>query len=196
MSAGEAPAAELAVEADDPLVPLVDLARRLQERCLAAGLTVAAAESCTGGLVTHVLTEVPGSSNYLLGGVVSYADRAKTELLGVDPDHLAAHGAVSAQVARAMAHGARERFGADLGVAVTGIAGPDGGSDAKPVGLTYVAVADEAGVEVRRLLWAGERSDNKRASAGAALELLLARAGDRASARKDPSGRTRSSERE
>jgi len=196
MSAGEAPAAELAMEADDPLVPLVDLARRLQERCLAAGLTVAAAESCTGGLVTHVLTEVPGSSAYLLGGVVSYADRAKTELLGVDPDHLAAHGAVSAQVARAMANGARVRFGADLGVAVTGIAGPDGGSDAKPVGLTYVAVADEEGVEVRRLLWAGERSANKRDSAGAALELLLARAGERASARKDPPGRTRSSERE
>ena len=196
MSAGEAPAAELAMEADDPLVPLVDLARRLQERCLAAGLTVAAAESCTGGLVTHVLTEVPGSSAYLLGGVVSYADRAKTELLGVDPDHLAAHGAVSAQVARAMANGARERFGADLGVAVTGIAGPDGGSDAKPVGLTYVAVADEAGVEVRRLLWAGERSANKRDSAGAALELLLARAVERASARKEPPGRTRSSERE
>ena len=196
MSAGEAPPAALAMEADDPLVPLVDLARRLQERCLAAGLTVAAAESCTGGLVTHVLTEVPGSSAYLLGGVVSYADRAKTELLGVDPDHLAAHGAVSAQVARAMANGVRQRFGADLGVAVTGIAGPDGGSDAKPVGLTYVAVADEAGVEVRRLLWAGERSANKRDSAGAALELLLARAGERASARNDQPGRTRSSERE
>ena len=196
MSAGEAPPAALAMEADDPLVPLVDLARRLQERCLAAGLTVAAAESCTGGLVTHVLTEVPGSSAYLLGGVVSYADRAKAELLGVDPDHLAAHGAVSAQVARAMANGVRQRFGADLGVAVTGIAGPDGGSDAKPVGLTYVAVADEAGVEVRRLLWAGERSANKRDSAGAALELLLARAGERASARNDQPGRTRSSERE
>jgi PncC family amidohydrolase len=196
MSAGEAPTVELASEASDPLVPLIDLARRLQERCLAAGLTVAAAESCTGGLVTHVLTEVPGSSAYLLGGVVSYADLAKTELLGVDPDHLAAHGAVSAQVARAMANGARERFGADLGVAVTGIAGPDGGSDAKPVGLTYVAVADEAGVEVRRLLWAGERSANKRDSAGAALELLLARAGERANARQDPLDQTRSSERE
>jgi PncC family amidohydrolase len=196
MSAGEAPPAELAVEANDPPVALVELARRLQERCLAAGLTVAAAESCTGGLVTHVLTEVPGSSGYLLGGVVSYADRAKTELLGVDPDHLAAHGAVSAQVARAMANGARERFGADLGVAVTGIAGPDGGSDAKPVGLTYVAVADEEGVDVRRLVWAGERSANKRDSAGAALELLLARAGERAGARKEPPGRTRSPERE
>jgi PncC family amidohydrolase len=174
MSLTDAPAAD--VEAVDSLVSLVDAARRLQDRCVAAGLSVAAAESCTGGLLTHILTEVSGSSAYLLGGVVSYGDRAKIELLGVDASHLAAHGAVSAQVVRAMAHGARERFGADLGVAITGIAGPDGGTEAKPVGLTYVAVADEAGVEVRRLLWSGERSANKRDSAGAALELLLARA--------------------
>jgi PncC family amidohydrolase len=174
MSSGEAPA--VVSEAADQLAPLVEVARRLQERCVAAGLSVAAAESCTGGLLTHILTEVPGSSGYLLGGVVSYADRTKVELLGVDPDHLAAHGAVSAQVARAMARGARARFGADLGVAITGIAGPDGGSDSKPVGLTYVAVADGEDVEVRRLQWGGERSANKRESAGAALELLLARA--------------------
>lgn len=174
MSQGEAPA--VVSEAADQLAPLVEAASRLQERCVAAGLSVAAAESCTGGLLTHILTEVPGSSGYLLGGVVSYADRAKVELLAVDPDHLAAHGAVSAQVARAMAKGARERFGADLGVAITGVAGPDGGSDSKPVGLTYVAVADGEGVEVRRLQWGGERSANKRDSAGAALELLLARA--------------------
>jgi nicotinamide-nucleotide amidase len=194
MSPGEAPAADVAVETIDVLVPLVDVAARLQERCLAAGLTVAAAESCTGGLLTHILTEVPGSSAYLLGGVVSYADRAKIDLLGVDADHLGAHGAVSAQVARAMAQGVRERFGADLGVAITGIAGPDGGSDAKPVGLTYVAVADDAGVEVRRLQWSGERSANKRDSAGAALELLLARADDTASARSQAAARTRAPE--
>jgi PncC family amidohydrolase len=195
MSPGEAPAADDAIEAVDLLAPLVDVARRLQERCLAAGLTVAAAESCTGGLLTHLLTEVPGSSAYLLGGVVSYGDRAKIELLGVDADHLAAHGAVSAQVARAMAQGARDRFGADLGVAITGVAGPEGGSDAKPVGLTYVAVADGAGVEVRRLQWGGERSANKRDSAGAALELLLARADSRAAAPDAEDAGTRSSER-
>lgn len=195
MSPGEAPTADETIEAVVLLAPLVDVARRLQERCLAAGLTVAAAESCTGGLVTHLLTEVPGSSAYLLGGVVSYADRAKIELLGVDADHLAAHGAVSAQVARAMAQGARDRFGADLGVAITGVAGPDGGSDAKPVGLTYVAVADEAGVEVRRLQWSGDRSANKRDSAGAALELLLARADSRAGAPAVEAAGTRSSER-
>jgi PncC family amidohydrolase len=195
MSPSEAPTADDAIEAADLLAPLVDVARRLQERCLAAGLTVAAAESCTGGRLTHVLTEVPGSSAYLLGGVVSYADQAKIELLGVDADHLAAHGAVSAQVARAMAQGARDRFGADLGVAITGVAGPDGGSDAKPVGLTYVAVADEAGVEVRRLQWSGERSANKRDSVGAALELVLARADGRAGAPADEAAGTRSSER-
>jgi PncC family amidohydrolase len=194
MSPGEAPAADVAVETVDLLAAMVEVAGRLQERCLAAGLTVAAAESCTGGLLTHILTEVPGSSAYLLGGVVSYADRAKIELLGVDADHLGAHGAVSAQVAKAMAQGARERFGADLGVAITGIAGPDGGSDAKPVGLTYVAVADDAGVEVRRLQWSGERSANKRDSASAALELLLARADDTASTRAQAAARTRASE--
>jgi PncC family amidohydrolase len=174
MSPSDAPAVD--PEAADALTSLVEAARQLQERCTAAGLFVAAAESCTGGLLTHVLTEVPGSSAYLLGGVVSYADRAKVELLGVDPDQLAAHGAVSAQVARAMAQGARERLRADLAVAITGVAGPDGGSDAKPVGLTYVAVADEAGVEVKRLLWTGDRSANKRDSTAAALELLLAHA--------------------
>jgi PncC family amidohydrolase len=194
MSPGEAPTADVAVETIDLLAPMVEVAGQLQERCLGAGLTVAAAESCTGGLLTHILTEVPGSSAYLLGGVVSYADRAKIELLGVEEDHLAAHGAVSAQVAKAMAQGVRERFGADLGVAITGIAGPDGGSDAKPVGLTYVAVADDAGVEVRRLQWSGERSANKRDSASAALELLLARADDTASARAQAAARTRAPE--
>jgi nicotinamide-nucleotide amidase len=184
MSPSDAPAVD--PEAVDAFAVLVEAARRLQERCTTAGLFVAAAESCTGGLLTHVLTEVSGSSAYLLGGVVSYADRAKVDLLGVDPDHLAAHGAVSAQVARAMAQGARDRFGADLAVAITGVAGPDGGSDAKPVGLTYVAVADETGVEVRRLLWAGDRSANKRDSTAAALELLLAHTDALADSRPGP----------
>ncbi|MFL5779612.1 MAG: CinA family protein [Chloroflexota bacterium] len=155
---------------------LVSIARRLQARCLERGITVSAAESCTGGLVTHILTEVPGSSGYLLGGVVSYSDEAKRRLLDVPAEMLAAHGAVSAQVAKAMASGARSRFGTDLAVAVTGIAGPDGGSEAKPVGLTYVAVAGVDRVEVRRFVWDGDRGANKRSSARAALELLLERA--------------------
>jgi PncC family amidohydrolase len=111
-----------------------------------------------------------------VGGVVSYADDAKRDLLGVPPDVLAAHGAVSAQVARAMATGVRERLRASLGVSVTGIAGPDGGTPDKPVGLTYVAVADDVGVDVRRFVWSGDRAANKAASARAALELLLERA--------------------
>jgi PncC family amidohydrolase len=156
-------------------VPLTDLVGRLQELCLERGFLVATAESCTGGLVAHLITNVPGSSGYFRGGVVSYADDAKRLLLDVGADLLAAHGAVSAQVARAMAVGARGRFGADLAVSVTGVAGPEGGSAAKPVGLTYIAVADDRGVEVRRFVWSGGRAANKDASARAAIELLLTR---------------------
>jgi nicotinamide-nucleotide amidase len=155
---------------------LVELARRLQETCIAGGLTVALAESCTGGLVAASLTEAAGSSGYFVGGVVSYADAAKRELLGVDAEVLAAHGAVSAQVARAMAEGARSRFHASLAGSVTGIAGPDGGSAEKPVGLTYVGVADERGIDVRRIVWSGDRAANRRDSGIALLELLLERA--------------------
>jgi PncC family amidohydrolase len=168
---------------------LVDLAGRIQETCIAAGLTVALAESCTGGLIGHILTEIAGSSGYFRGGVISYSDEAKIELLDVDSEVLRAHGAVSAQVARQMALGARARLGADLGVSVTGIAGPDGGSPAKPVGLTYVGVADVNGVEVRRHLWQGSRSDNKRASVGSALELLLAHAEAVAARQGEPAAR-------
>ena len=156
--------------------PLSDLVERLQGCCLERGLTVATAESCTGGLVAKLITDVPGSSGYFRGGIVSYANEAKVRLLGVAEEQLAAHGAVSAQVARAMAVGARERTGADLAVAVSGVSGPGGGSPGKPVGLTYVAVADGAGVEVRRFLWVGDRSANRAASARAVLELLLERA--------------------
>lgn len=154
---------------------LVALADRVQARCLDGGLRLAVAESCTGGLVQHVLTEVPGASAYLLGGVVSYADSVKTGTLGVDPGTLARHGAVSAQVAVAMAEGVRSRLDADLGLAVTGIAGPSGGTEAKPVGLTYVAVAYAAGHDVQRFVWGGDRSANKRASVEAALQQLLHR---------------------
>jgi PncC family amidohydrolase len=155
--------------------PLVELAERLQGRCLGQGLTVATAESCTGGLIAHVLTEVPGSSGYLRGGLVTYADEAKRLLLGVPAEVIEAHGAVSAQVAVAMAEGARLRLGADLAVAVTGVAGPGGGTAAKPVGLTYVAVAGLGASQVSRHHWTAGRSENKRLSAATAIELLLAR---------------------
>jgi PncC family amidohydrolase len=158
--------------ADDPLVTLV---ARLHQRCLARGVHLATIESCTGGLVGHLITETPGSSAYYVGGFVTYSDQLKRDLVGVPAEVLAAHGAVSAQTAIAMALGGRSRTGADVGASVTGIAGPDGGSDQKPVGLTYVAVADAAGTEVRRHLWSGSRTENKRASAEALLDLILER---------------------
>ena len=153
------------------------LAERLQSACVRGRLTVSLAESCTGGLVAAAITAIPGSSGYFEGGVVSYADDAKRDLLGVDEALLRAHGAVSAQVARAMALGARERFATDLAASVTGIAGPDGGSAAKPVGLTYLGVADASGADVRRVVWAGDRAANRLDSAVAVLELLLERLG-------------------
>lgn len=156
---------------------LVALAQRLSDTCLERGLTVATAESCTGGLVAHAITEIAGASAYFRGAFVTYANDVKRDQLGVAQELLDAHGAVSAQVARAMAEGARARLGADVAVAVTGIAGPGGGSAEKPVGLTYVAVADDAGVDVRRHLWTGDRGANKRDSAVSALELLLDRLG-------------------
>lgn len=159
--------------ADPGLRPL---AERLQEICLAAGLTVGTAESCTGGRIADALTDVAGSSAYLRGGVVAYADAIKRELLGVPALVIEQHGAVSAQAARAMAAGARERLGVDLAVAVTGIAGPTGATPGKPIGLAYVAVADPAGIEIRRFTWSGDREANKAASANAALELLVERA--------------------
>lgn len=118
------------------------------------GLTVATAESCTGGLITHRLTNVPGSSQYALGGVVAYANSAKMALLGVARETLAAHGAVSDEAAAEMAAGARRIFNASLGLSTTGIAGPDGGTAEKPVGTVYIGLASDAGVVTRRYqLW-------------------------------------------
>lgn len=154
---------------------LLDLAERVGASCRAGNRTLATAESCTGGLVAHLITEIPGSSEYFMGGLVTYDDAVKTALADVPPSVLEAHGAVSAQVAVAMAEGARHRLGVDVAIAVTGIAGPDGGTDTKPVGLTYVAIADAAGDDVRRHVWSSDRSGNKRASAAAALSLVLER---------------------
>ena len=152
---------------------IVALAEQLQGICLGRGLSVALAESCTGGLVAATITDVAGSSGYFLGGVVSYSNDAKASLLDVPQATLDAHGAVSAQVAKAMAAGARARFGASLAASVTGVAGPDGGSEEKPVGLTYVGLATAAGVEVRRFQFAGDRAGNREAAARAALEWLI-----------------------
>jgi nicotinamide-nucleotide amidase len=152
---------------------LVALAERLQGICLGRGLTVALAESCTGGLAASTITEVAGSSGYFLGGIVSYSNEAKSALLDVPSSTLEAHGAVSAQVAKAMAAGALARFGASLAASITGVAGPDGGSDEKPVGLTYIGLADGSSVDVRRFTFPGDRASNREAAAGAALEWLI-----------------------
>jgi PncC family amidohydrolase len=156
---------------------LVDLAASIAEALGPRGLTLGTAESCTGGLVGHVLTEIPGSSAWYAGGAVVYSDALKERLAGVPPSVLAAHGAVSAEVAEALATGIRLRLGTDLGLSVTGIAGPTGATPTKPVGLVYVGVADADGVVVTRHLWDGDRSANKRASAAAVLRLLLQRVG-------------------
>ncbi|HVR19518.1 MAG TPA: competence/damage-inducible protein A [Polyangiaceae bacterium] len=138
----------------------------------AQSLTLALAESCTGGMVAELVTNVPGASRSFLGGVVAYSNAAKTELLGVDPTLIERHGAVSAEVARALAEGARRRFGSDLALAVTGIAGPDGGTPEKPVGLVHWAAASDAGIEAKHAVFSGNREQVRRRSAYAALALL------------------------
>lgn len=136
-------------------------------------LTVATAESCTGGLIGHRLTQVPGSSAYLDRGVICYSNRAKSELLGVAPGLIETHGAVSAEVAAAMARGMQERAGVSAGVSVTGIAGPGGATPIKPVGLVYIGLhADDGQSITREYRFHGDRSVIKQRSSQAALDLL------------------------
>lgn len=139
----------------------------------ARGWTLALAESCTGGLIGHRLTQIPGSSDYFLGGVISYSDRIKIELLGVAKSTIVSDGAVSEETARQMALGARARFGASFGLSVTGIAGPDGGTPTKPVGLTWIGVASPDGERIERYQFDGDRESNKSKAASQALALLL-----------------------
>jgi nicotinamide-nucleotide amidase len=137
-------------------------------------LRLATAESCTGGLVGDLITNVPGSSDYYLGGVIAYAYEAKTALLGVPSQTLIAHGAVSEETARAMAHGIRQNLGADVAIAITGILGPGGATPTKPVGLVYIALFGPGADLCREYVWQGNRLENKRRSGQAALELLQA----------------------
>ena len=152
----------------------IDLAKRLLAACEARGLRLATAESCTGGLVIACLTEVPGSSNVVERGYVTYDNRAKEELLDVASELLEQSGAVSQEVAQAMAEGARARADVSLAIAVTGIAGPGGGTALKPVGLVHIAVASTAGASLHeRHLFEGDRVAVRRASVDAALALAL-----------------------
>jgi PncC family amidohydrolase len=136
------------------------------------GLTVAVAESCTGGLIGHLLTSVSGSSTYFAGGIIAYSNRIKTALLGIRPGLLKRHGAVSESVARGMATGAMRRLKTDLGVGATGIAGPAGGTPEKPVGLVYIAVSGRAGTRWDRFMFEGNRAAIKQMAARRALAML------------------------
>ena len=155
------------------MIEAYDLSRRVGEILRARGLTLSVAESCTGGLLGDCLTDVPGSSDYFFGGVLSYSNDAKQRLLGVSDDTLATYGAVSAECARQMAQGVRRLLHTDLGVSVTGIAGPGGGTDGKPLGLTYLCLATADREIDRSELWQGDRRANKESSALAALHILL-----------------------
>jgi nicotinamide-nucleotide amidase len=154
------------------------LAEAVGQRLVGAGATLAVAESCTGGLVGQLLTAIPGSSRYFLGGVISYSNELKRDLLGVRPETLAAHGAVSEPTVIEMADGARARTGATWAIAVSGVAGPDGGTAEKPVGTVFIAVTREGVREVRKLFWppiAGGvegREQVRQLAAHAALHLL------------------------
>jgi nicotinamide-nucleotide amidase len=139
------------------------------------GYTLSVAESCTGGLLAQRITDVPGSSKYFIEGVVAYANEAKMKTLGVEPILLLEHGAVSAPVAEAMAEGIRERSGTDFGLAITGIAGPDGGTEEKPVGLVYIALANDNTTENRKLKLPGDRQLIRWRASQAALDLLRRR---------------------
>jgi PncC family amidohydrolase len=145
---------------------------QLAAALLARKQTLATAESCTGGLVGAALTGLPGSSAWYLGGVVAYANDLKIRLLGVPPDVLAAHGAVSLETARAMAAGARTAVGADFAVSITGIAGPAGGTPGKPVGLVFIGVAAPHGTATFKHHFSGSRAEIRQAATETALRHL------------------------
>lgn len=149
------------------------LEARLGELLRQRGWKLALAESCTGGLIGHRITNVPGSSDYFLGSITAYAYEAKERLLGVRHETLERFGAVSRETVLEMAHGARRALDADLSAAVTGIAGPGGGMEHKPVGLVWIGLAAPDGEWAFRFLWKGNRLENKAESAQAALQLLI-----------------------
>lgn len=135
--------------------------------------TLAVAESCTGGLLSNLITEMPGCSIYYQGGVIAYSNIAKIEVVGVPQECLRNHGSVSERTALAMADGVREALSADIGIAITGIAGPGGGTDEKPVGLVHMAITDLDNQEVKQFNFKGSRSEIKRLAVEEAINLCL-----------------------
>lgn len=158
---------------------ILDLSTTVGRLLLSRGLTIALAESCTGGLLASALTDVAGSSAYVLGGVVSYSNEAKMRLLNVQERTLLTYGAVSPQTAAEMANGARQLFGSDLAVSVTGIAGPGGGTPEKPVGLVYLHLAAHDAGWGERHVWPYDRISNKLASVEAGLGMVAKFLGER-----------------
>lgn len=149
------------------------LEQKIVERLRAAGKTLAVAESCTGGLIGAAITSVSGSSECFIGGVISYSNELKEKLLGVDRSLLQRHGAVSEEVAAAMAVGVSRTTGADYSLSITGIAGPGGGTDEKPVGLVYIGLAGADETVIRRFVFEGNRSAVRSSAVEEALKLLL-----------------------
>ncbi|MCY4466623.1 MAG: CinA family protein [Chloroflexi bacterium] len=153
---------------------LLALSQQVGAALTASGSTICAAESCTGGLVLSTLTDLAGSSTYVLGGLVTYSNQAKMRFLGVREATLLEHGAVSEPTAAEMARGAQKSFDSDLALSVTGIAGPGGATADKPVGLTYIGLAGRGGMLImEQHIWPGDRMKNKQLSVAAALKLLL-----------------------
>ena len=145
----------------------------LKDYMHARGFKLATAESCTGGLVSHRITNISGSSEYYPGGVVAYSYEAKASMLGVAWDTLNKHGAVSEETVLEMARGARKLFDADIAISVSGIAGPTGGTDEKPVGTTWVGLSTTDGEWARHFVWDGDREKNKHYSSDAALQFII-----------------------
>ncbi len=150
-----------------------DLERYVGQLLKERHLTLATAESCTGGLIGQRLTNVPGSSAYFPGGIIAYSYEVKEKLLNVKHATLEEHGAVSSETACEMARGARQALNADVAVGVTGIAGPEGGTPDKPVGLVYIALAAEHYERVERFVWQADREGNRWASSEAALQMII-----------------------
>ena len=149
-----------------------DLAEVVLDRCRALRLTIAVAESCTGGLLGARLTSIPGSSDVVFGGVIAYANEVKRDFLGVDQKLIDAHGAVSEEVVRQMAEGARNRLHASIGIGITGVAGPGGGTPEKPVGTVWIGLAQQDGTRALQLRLIGDRDEIRRRATQSALELL------------------------
>ena len=154
------------------------LAEVVGRRLAATGATVALAESCTGGLLGKLITDVPGASRYFLRGWITYSNEAKTADLGVPGDLIEKHGAVSEQVAQAMAQGARRRAGTTHAIAITGIAGPEGGTEQKPVGLVYISVDSPDGTETLRYVFQADRDNVRLFAALRGLNMLRRRLGN------------------